>query len=221
MIHPKNNNAYVDGLNHKDVSYISTAIEREAYWLGWYKTALKEWDKNFLHLRNEKKFDYLAYHAHPFLGQPEIEERWVPCNIEGIPMIKWGSYCFEKYIAKATLGCKYLAENIRGTRFVIIDCDGNHNTGNNKTVNFLQQISFETNTHKITNPNDHRSFHLTFSTDKILPTLHFQEAHIDIIGNRTNSIRYFKNKQWNGQDVKPMNNEIWERIINYATKERG
>ena len=62
------------------------------------------------------------------------------------------------------------------------------------------------------------SFHLTFAVDRVIPTMHFSKAHMDIVGNKENSLRYLKNKIWNGIEPLPMNEAIWDDIKSYVER---
>ena len=59
------------------------------------------------------------------------------------------------------------------------------------------------------------SFHLSFMVDRVIPTMHFPKAHIDIIGNQVNSLRYLKTKRWNGMVPMMMTAKIWNEITDY------
>ena len=45
--------------------------------------------------------------------------------------------------------------------------------------------------------------------------MHFPKAHIDIIGNQVNSLRYLKTKSWNGMVPMRMTAKIWNEITDY------
>ncbi len=153
----------------------------------------------------------LANHTNP-------DKRWVPCNQVNRPMIKWGTEgCMTREEALAMAGCVYLAENMRDTNRIVIDCDGDHDKDNidYETVKFLWQ--FSDLTHTIHRPGEGMplSFHLTFITSRSIPIMHFSHAHIDIIGNKTNALRYFKNKVWNNKQPTMMTTQTWETIMDY------
>ena len=46
--------------------------------------------------------------------------------------------------------------------------------------------------------------------------MHFPEAHIDIVGNRRNSLRYMKDKRWNGLQPIEMTDEIWHELQEFV-----
>lgn len=172
------------------------------------------------------------YPVNPAFGRPEIEERWVPCNSDNKPLIKWGNGCMSMDDAMAYTHQKYLAENTKGTSFIIIDCDGDHDEELDiELIRFLYPMTKITHTlykpklvteyegYKHSDIDVPASFHLTFTTDRIIPTMHFPSAHMDIIGNKCNSLRYRKNKVWNGMMPKLMTDTIWEMLKAYV-KER-
>lgn len=180
--------------------------------------------------RSTKSFfdlKYSDYPEHPFTWDiPDAEDRWVPCNKDNKPMIKWGKRCMTMNEAESKPGMQYLAENLYGTHMIVIDCDGDHGEGLDlETIEFLYPFTKMTSTlskpkhcvdYGIAIPNKFydipASFHLTFAVDKVIPTMHFPIAHIDIIGNKCNSLRYLKNKVDNGLPLLVMNDYIWEEI---------
>lgn len=175
---------------------------------------------------------YEDYPLHPYMDMPEVEQRWVPCNAEGKPLYKWSNGCLSYMDAMSMKYCKSLAENMKGTKAIVIDCDGDHGSQLDlDTIKFLSK--YINRTHCLAKPklvneyidythglgNLPASFHLTFTVDRVIPTMHFAESHIDVIGNKANSLRYLKNKVWNQIDPIPMTPEIWDDIMNYI-KER-
>lgn len=178
---------------------------------------------------------YEEFPYHPFLNRPEIEQRWVPCNADGHPLYKWSKGCLSYTDAVAIKQCESLAENLKGTKHIVIDCDGDHNKEqlDYETIAYLSK--YLTETHALAKPmtcNEYSampfgteplaylpaSFHLTFSVNRVIPTMHFPKAHIDIIGNKANSLRYLKNKVWNQIDPIPMTEDIWQDIMGYIRK---
>lgn len=172
---------------------------------------------------------YSEYPYHPFQDIPDTQEIYVPCDSNNKPMIKWGEGCMSKQEAESLDDQVYLAENMLGQHRIIIDCDGDHDEGklDLDTIEFLWQFSRVTEVYKkpkycidygctITEFMDTpASFHLTFMVDRIIPTMHFPFAHIDIIGNKKNSLRYFKNKKCNNLPLVIMNDDIWDCLVSY------
>ena len=239
---------YEQGLKHVDICEIEQAVkgagkiirekDYQNYWNGYHNSDLYHSPSadDIWILTNTKRgkkeptfFDtyYEDYPEHPYIDLPEVENRWVPCSSDNKPMIKWGNGCMALSDAIAYPNQKYLAENLKGTKFIVIDCDGNHATPwDYETMGFLWHYAHAT--HCITKGPQSKpgltghfkndippSFHLTFKTSKIIPTMHFPYAHIDIAGNRRNQLRYWKDKKWNGIEPAWMTAEIWDELRDY------
>ena len=203
------------------------------YWNGYYNSDMYHGrgsddmfmlSRNGMHAGRERPVDFLCteyrnYPEHPYAhNEYQVENRWVPCNKDNKPMIKWGNGCLSLADACAYKSQVYLAENLKGTRFIVIDCDGDHGDELDlETMAFLNW--WRDKTHCIVKPgqdeNMPASFHLTFETDRIIPTMHFPYAHIDIVGNRRNSLRYWKNKKWNGIAPATMTDIWWQMLQEY------
>ncbi len=237
---------YEQGLKHVDLHEIELAClnadkyirqkDYENYWNGYYRSdlycgpgrddiwMLKKHRDLAATTKVFEQLSYFEYPVHPYAGMPEVNNRWVPCNNDNKPMIKWGNGCMTLADCVAYPGQKYLAENLKGTQMLVIDCDGNHgDPWDWDTIEFLGK--FKDITHCIKKPGFmiSPSFHLTFRTDRIIPTMHFPYAHIDIVGNRRNSLRYWKNKEWNGKEPVYMTSDIWDVLRDYikARKEKA
>lgn len=246
---------YVEGLKHTPIVAIEEAVWRagkeirkkdyENYWRGWQNSDLRQTgDRDIFKIKEaapsskffERKLE--DYPIHPYLGYPEIIQKWVPCNADNKPMVKWGDELMTKIDATCKQGCVYLGENMRGSQTIVIDCDGDHETTLDLvTIAFLNELG--KSTHVISKPKKIKeyegyqfveefgedfdcaaSFHLTYKVDRIIPTMHFPEAHIDIIGNEKNSLRYWKNKQWNGIEPAPLTSEIWEQLKRFIRRRK-
>lgn len=179
---------------------------------------------------------YSEYPENPFVGKPEPPNRWVPCSDAGRPLIKWGNGCLLKSEAMALSPNRKLAENLKGCQHIAIDIDGDHDDEldyqtiifghhlSKRTYSMLKPVTVEDvllKTNKdVTNFRGNvldmtTSMHILFTTDKVIPTMHFANAHIDIIGNEKNSIRYLKNKVPNDLEMIPMTDDIWESLVDY------
>lgn len=220
------------------------------YWNGWYRHDLY-FGSNYedrmqsLDVRcspgSNGPMAYMDYPPHPYIGRPEVANCYVPCNADNRPMIKWGGGCMSMQDAKSWPGSVYIGENLRGTRRIVVDVDGDH--GDQLDLDALRffarymertmchvkpKIVFDwfEETEGCYSGDLHTaelpvSYHLTFTVDKVIPTMHFPKAHVDIVGNRNNSLRYFKNKKWNGLPPIEMTEEIWDEISEYIEdKER-
>lgn len=239
---------YVMGLKHVPYKDVERAVydvgkdvrpkDYDNYWRGFYNSDLYygegESDLTLLNPRPEPPTSLFLvtpwdeYPAHPYIRLPEIEQRWIPCNQLNKPMIRWKQRAMFKDEAERYFGMQYLAENLKGTKMIVIDCDGDHSdTLDMETINFLWR--YHDMTHAMDKPKtiseydgyetslDFRpaSFHLTFAVDKVIPTMHFPDVGIDIIGNRKNSLRYYKNKVHNGLEPKVMTPTIWRELQEY------
>ena len=242
---------YTQGLKHVMLQDILNALEHagkpvrekdvENYWNGWHNSDLYHGDgkEDMFKLTRRKQtwtqgfFDtpYAMYPEHPYMGvpcMPEVQNRWVPCNKNNKPMIKWSNGCMSLADAKAMPNQVYLAENVKGCKFIVIDCDGDHGDGlDMETILFLRR--YKDMTHMLSKPksvceykgyehtcdDEAASFHLTFLTTRLIPTMHFPYAGIDIVGNRHNSLRYLKNKEWNHIQPAYMTADIWQELQDY------
>ena len=173
------------------------------------------------------------YPMHPWAGLPEIDQRWVPIGENGKPLIQWSKGCLYRKQAEEFPGMVSLAETLKWTQMIVIDCDGDHGEKlDMKTIDFLWK--YGSMTHKLDKPKliseyngyertmDFRpaSFHLTFKVDRVIPTMHFPECSMDIIGNKCNSLRYLKNKVSNGLQPLTMDATIWNDLVNYVKDRR-
>lgn len=221
--------------------------DEQNYWNGYEKhKAYSDTGKILLTagLNSKKPFyqmTYDSYPVHPLLGEPEIKKRWVPCREDYVPLFSWRDNCKSKANAKAYRGCKILGENMRDTKMIVIDCDGDHDDKLDiETMMFLCKYMDSTHClykpkmicdypetaipdgwsrlHPVAYTDMPASYHLTFSVDRVIPTMHFNKAHVDIVGNKMNSLRFIKNKVWNGMEPMPMTNEIWEDIKAYLER---
>jgi len=207
------------------------------YWRGYYKSnARSERDifsldrTGYAETIDKLDLEFSTWPTHPYIHQPEIESRWVPCNEHNKPMIKWSQGCMSLVDAQSWPHCVYIAENLLHTRFIVLDCDGDHDPSHldMETIMFLSKYKDMTHTmikpkmiweydgYEGTGLEQPASFHLTFVTDRVIPTIHCQEAHIDILGNQNNQLRYYKKKLWNGLEPIMLTEEIWDDVRRYC-----
>lgn len=175
----------------------------------------------------------MKYSDYPLIREPVPERSWVPCNKDNKPMIPWGAYCMSYVDAACTLGCRYLAQNVRAQRFIVIDVDGDHDgkpdldllrhywqwlwkTSAIAKPKLLWEYGCACDECEMEMP---ASFHLMFQVDREIPTMHFPK--VDVIGNRRNSLRYLKNKVPNNLDPIPMTDEIWRDVVEWAAERKG
>jgi hypothetical protein len=209
------------------------------YWNGYYHGKLYV-EKSVLDFGDapcspfyEKRYE--EYEEHPYLELPEISRRWVPCNAAGRPLIKWSLGCMDRIDAASMTQYQMVAENMHMTKMIVIDCDGDHTENlDYETIGFLSKWIDKTHClYKDKTVSEYNeswypehmgcanlpaSYHLTFMTDRVIPTMHFPKAHIDVIGNKQNSLRYWKNKIWNQLPPMEMTTEIWEQLKDYIAE---
>jgi len=198
----------------------------------------------FVKGKNYFNTELYEYPENPSMAIGERTDCWVPCSSQNKPLIKWSQGCMSKEDAISYYGSCYLGENMKDLHHIVIDCDGDHNGLHLDTIRFLAK--YRDKTHCLNKPKmltDYpeyystvmneggyqedefflpASFHLTFMTDRWIPTMHFPNAHIDIVGNRNNSLRYWKNKWWNKLSPLQLTPEIWNDIRDFiGRKENG
>ena len=227
---------YKQGLKHVKLDDIEDAVKLDGrtlrpkdiqnYWNGWYNRTLYREDNPWC-LKKEVKYKSITetvafdeLEKNSLFGYPDIENRFVPCNQDNKPMIKWSQGCMTRADAECYPGCVYLAENMKGTSYIVIDCDGDHGDElDAETITFLGQ--WLDKTHAMIKPGGIPvSFHLMFKTDKLIRTRHFPEAHIDVLGNEKNQLRYIKNKKWNGKEPAVLTGEIWNELMEFVNRRR-
>ena len=207
------------------------------YWNGYYRRLLygrPGFDRMLSVPQSQRVMAYHDYPEHPLDGMPEVANRWVPCSEENRPLIRWGQGCLALSDARAMRGCAYVAENLRGTRLMVVDVDGDHGGSLDvEVLRFFARWRDETCCHDkrrlVLDATTYEqydlatmalptSYHLTFSTDRVIPTMHFPSAHVDIVGNQRNSLRYFKDKLWNGLPPMPMTDETWDAMFEFIER---
>lgn len=242
---------YTWGLKHTPLCEIEAACaavgkdirrkDYENYWRGWQNSDLSTGSRNIFGIRNEVATpyndfvmkDWEDYPRHPYAGLPDIIDKWVPCNAENKPMVKWSEQRMSLIDASCFPGAVYLGENMHGCQTIVLDCDGDHEMPIDlRTVAFMRELG--KGTHILDKPKRIEeyegyedsgiavpaSFHLTFKVDRIVPTMHFPWCHIDVVGNEKNSLRYIKNKIWNGQEPALMTNEVWQQLKEYVKRRK-
>ena len=225
-------------------SSVGKAIRRkdyENYWRGWQNSDIASDTRDIFATRKPIGVPYddfvlrkwEDYPVHPYAGMPDLVDKWVPCSKDNKPLVPWSDQRMSKIDASCYPGSVYLGENMRGCQTIVIDCDGDHELPlDMRTISFLRKYTGYTHTldkpkrieeyegyedSGLTIP---ASFHLTFKVDRIVPTMHWKWCHIDVVGNEKNSLRYLKNKVWNGLEPAPMTPEIWEEIKAYVKRRK-
>ena len=149
------------------------------------------------------------------------ETRWVPCNTENKPLVPWSRVRITLNQARLWPNCKYLAENLKGCRWIVLDFDIDHDKDNIdwELRDFGLQLLKDFPTQALFKP-DWMGFHLTYWTDKEIRSRHLPHVNIDICGNTTETsgqLRYFKTKQANEVScTAPLTEELWKRVQEYS-----
>lgn len=224
---------YRQGLRRADIGAIEDAVHEagrmlrqkdvDNYWNGWYKSTMSEgrWDRDILSLgpTARQRYPELSdFPEHPYPDAPNPPCRWVPVGPNGTPLIKWSRGCMMRSEASAWRGACGIAENLVGCKFIAIDFDGDH--GDELDMDCIAMASMLSGFSCAWSKPDFvdgmsKSVHVLFRTDRVMPTMHFPEAHIDIIGNEKNSIRYLKNKTCNNIRMSEMTPDLWKFLMEY------
>lgn len=153
-------------------------------------------------------------------GWNGTRKRFFPCTEDNRPMQKWGwskDYVPQLYTqidAKALSPCGWVGQNMLYQPFVVIDIDGRgHGADDEDTIAFGRLFSDSTMT--MEDPMKPGSFHLYFSTNRLIPVKHFPWAKIDFMGNGVNAAVYLKSKKSNGKDMISLTDEIWDMLMRY------
>lgn len=242
---------YEMGLKHVPWSDVVSAVhaagrqirmkDRSNYWNGWNNAAPSSYDSDPYLIRDRRElvtpvrsFATMRYEDYPEgIELWQRTDRWVPIDENIKPLVKWSEVRMGIDEARATPGCVYVSENLKGTNLIVIDCDGDHGSSLDlDTVKFLRRWS--NHTHCMDKPKlvceyegyedsgltIPASFHLMFKTDRVIPTMHFTHCHIDVLGNKTNVLRCRKNKIWNRIQPAEMTSEIWEELKQYVESKK-
>ena len=186
-----------------------------------------------------KNIDFTATHLHQFGRSNKLinyDKRWVPCSKNNKPLIQWSRTLTTYEEAIVFPDSIYLAECMYSTPYIVFDIDGDHNDVLhldliehfapliNITHALVKQRTVSEYTqglpkHILSLPT---SFHLTFRTDRLIPTKHFPNACIDLLGNKAPQLRYRKTKQWNHVFPALLTEKIWRYFMDFiAMKEKA
>lgn len=163
---------------------------------------------------------------------PEWPSEWVstsyrffPCSTDNIPLMKWGwsashfPKLYDMASAKALSPCGWVGQNMIGQRFIVIDIDGvGHGVIDRETIAW--GLQWKDRTLCFEDPAKPGSFHLYFSTDRILPIKHFPWAKIDLLGNSKNAAVYLKNKVPNKLPMMQLDEQVWNSLMDYQAKRK-
>ena len=228
--------------------HLIRAKDERNFWNGVHNRQLYQGPQSVLSIPSElrsKTMPYSKYPVHPYLDQPEIANRWVPMDENMHPMIRWSLGCmslsdaqhFSKVHRGRVIESRYVSENLKGTRLIAIDVDGDHESELDIDVieTFAPLMDLTASFYKrdivldYVTPDAYdlrllslpTSYHLIFSVDRLIPTMHFPEARVDIVGNTANSLRHCKDKIYNGLKPSPMTDEIWNYMLDYIERRKG
>lgn len=154
-------------------------------------------------------------------GWTGTERRFFPCNSENMPTQAWGwkrgcppPQLYDRASAKALSPCGWVGQNMLYQRFVVMDIDGRGHGEDDEQVIAFGNL-FKDNTLCMEDPHKPGSFHLYFSTDRIIPVKHFGWAKLDFMGNAVNAAVYMKNKVSNGLPMIGLDEDIWQTMLGY------
>lgn len=153
-------------------------------------------------------------------GWKGTERRFFPCSNENKPLVKWGwssdftPQLYMKSDAAALSPCGWVGQNMLYQKFIVVDIDGHgHGEDDQQVIEFGRKFSNITLT--MEDPTKPGSFHLYFSTDRLIPVRHYGWAKLDLMGNAVNAAVYMKNKKSNGLLMQELDDEIWNAIMAY------
>lgn len=148
------------------------------------------------------------------------ERRFFPCTQENKPMQKWGwsrdynPSLMTRGEAEAISPCRWVGQNMLYQRMIVLDIDGRGHGADDLDVISFGNL-FKDETFCTEDPAKPGSFHLYFSTDRLIPVRHFIWAKLDLMGNTVNAAVYLKNKVGNGVPMIRLTEEIWHMIMQY------
>ena len=175
-----------------------------------------------LRLANQPDFDRLRLGDFPKLpdGWRGCERRFFPCTPDNRPMMQWGwRHGFEPNLmlrcdAEALSPVHWVGQNMLYQNFIVLDIDGvGHGTVDEMVIAFGNR--FREMTMVTEDPRKVGSFHVYFTTDRLIPVKHFPKAKLDLMGNAVNAAVYFKNKVSNGIPPAPLTDEVWDAMQRY------
>lgn len=155
------------------------------------------------------------------------QTRWVPCSKANKPLVAWSEIRCTLDEARLWPGAHYLAENLKGCRWIVLDFDVDHDPDDIDLGlrEFGKNLLKEYPTAALYKP-DWMGFHLTYWTELDIPTKHLPHVKIDICGNSmvgtlgegtSGQLRYLKNKLSNDVDkVGRLTDEVWSKIQAYS-----
>lgn len=154
------------------------------------------------------------------------KKRFFPCTEDNRPMQKWGwskeyhPILHDYQTARSLSPVNWVGQNMLYQRFIVLDIDGRgHGEEDLQSITWGSQ--FRNSTLCLEDPTKPGSFHLYFSTDRIIPVRHFPWAKIDLMGNAVNAAVYLKNKQHNGLSMMQLTEQVWQSLMSYQQQRKG
>lgn len=181
-----------------------------------------------LRLTTQPRFDDVRLEDLPRLpkGWKGCERRFFPCTADNRPMMQWGwRPGFEPNLmlradAAAISPVRWVGMNMLYEPFIVMDIDGvGHGTRDEQVIRFGTQ--FREMTMTLEDPRKPGSFHLYFTTDRLVPVKHFPHAKLDLMGNAVNAAVYFKNKVSNGIPPMELTPRVWDAMQRYQVSRKG
>ena len=175
-----------------------------------------------LRLMNQPDFDTLRLEDLPLLPRNwrGCERRFFPCTAQNKPMQRWGwTENFQPALmlrrdAEILSPCHWVGQNMLYQPFVVFDIDGvGHGGLDEEVIRFGSR--FRNITMTLEDPRKPGSFHLYFTTDRLVPVKHFPWAKLDLMGNAVNAAVYFKNKISNQIPPAMLSSDIWNAMQAY------
>lgn len=153
------------------------------------------------------------------------KHRFFPCTQDNKPMQRWGySSTFTPTLysqddARLLSPCKWVGQNMLYQPFVVIDIDGvGHGVEDRQTIEFGRTLA--QGTMVMEDPAKPGSFHIYFTTNRLIPVRHYPYAKIDLMGNAVNAAVYLKNKISNGARPLELTDNIWDALMAYQRERR-
>lgn len=180
------------------------------------------WKGNAVPVERGVPFEAMKLTDFPMFPQSWVgtDRRYFPCTQDNRPMQKWGwskdysPQLFDIASAKALSPCGWVGQNMLYQRFIVMDIDGvGHGCVDSEVIAWGSQ--FRNSTLCMEDPAKQGSFHLYFSTDRLIPVKHFPWAKLDLMGNSKNAAVYMKDKTSNGLPMMQLDETVWSSMMAY------
>lgn len=146
--------------------------------------------------RSKRSFDLNSF---PLLENPRLEKWYTPV-FPNHKTLKGADQILTLEEAEAYEGKLYVAEQLKGSNRIVIDCDSK------ETVELFLRYKDLTESYY-----SEDSMYLVFTTDRIIPSQRYNK--LDIQGNKTLALRHIKpNKQPNGLEAIPLTQDVLDIV---------